>query len=85
MFSTREHGAEVCRLVVSIQRHEKEKLTLVAARHLDMLQDSLGSLGALTGGKSQQQIDYLRTKVAETEEAISEALQELQALKCDLA
>jgi hypothetical protein len=72
-------------LLSVIQGREREKLTFVAARHLDIMHEALGSsLSDLTGGKSVQQQEYLREKIAETERLISEALEEIQCLKCDL-
>lgn len=60
-------------------------MTFVAARHLDIMHEALGSsLSDITGGKSVQQQEYLRGKISDTERLISELLEEIQCIKCDL-
>jgi hypothetical protein len=67
-----------------VQAGEKQKLLLVAAKHLDALQDEVSALSKLTGGKTASQQEYLAKQVAENEVAISEALQEIMSTKQDL-
>lgn len=76
--------SEITHLVATIQAAEKQKLLLVAAKHMDILQDKLPSLQSLTGGKSAQQQLYLANQILEVEAVIAEALDELQSRKCDL-
>lgn len=74
---------EIAGFVKCVQAGEKEKLLLVAAQHLDKLQDAVELLGTLTGGKSSQQQDYLEKQIAQTEGSISDALENIQAAMCD--
>ena len=59
-------------------------MLLVAAKHLDALQDEVSSLSKLTGGKTASQQEYLAKQVVENEVVISEALQEIMSIKQDL-
>ena len=75
---------DVAKAVAAIQEKEKEKLTLIAARHMDIIQDHVGSFNSITGGKSRQQQEYLAKQNTEVEERISELVEELICYKCDL-
>mmetsp|Transcript_22124 Transcript_22124/g.31784 ORF Transcript_22124/g.31784 Transcript_22124/m.31784 type:complete len:205 (+) Transcript_22124:16-630(+) len=75
---------ELANIINTIQAAEKQKLMLVAAKHMDILQDKVPSLQSLTGGKSTQQQVYLANQILEVETVIAEALDELQSRKCDL-
>ena len=57
---------------------------MVAARHLDIIQDHVGTFSSITGGKSKQQQDYLKQQILQVEERISELVQEIICYKCDL-
>lgn len=77
--------AELVRAIDSVQQKEKDKLMYVAAQHLDLLQDQVAAIGDMTGGKTEQQQQYLRDRIQETEAAISEALEDVQVAVCDLS
>ena len=68
----------------TVQEGEKKKLLLVAAQHLDALQDKVQELSDMTGGKSEKQQKYLQDQILETETAISEALECILSIKADL-
>ena len=67
-----------------IQAAEKEKLTLVAAQHLDQMRAKMGELAAAFGEVQDMQADYLRRKVAENHSRICEQMEEVQAIKIDI-
>lgn len=75
---------ELAGYITSVQDAEKEKLMLVAALHLDIIQDTLTVLQSATGGKSIQQQQYLSRKITEVENTIVEAMDNITSLKCDL-
>ncbi|KAJ1399187.1 DNA repair REX1-B-domain-containing protein [Ochromonadaceae sp. CCMP2298] len=77
--------AEVCLCITRVQEAERHKLMLVAARHLDLLQDSVGELGRITGGKTEQQEKYLQEQITTIEASIVEAMEDTQAVVCDMA
>ena len=80
--------AEAAGVVASVQGLEKEKLTLVAAQHLDKIQDKLPSVApamheSMTLTATTTSKKYAADKVAELEAKVSDLLDEFQALKCD--
>ena len=76
--------AELASYIAIVQDAEKEKLMLMAALHLDTIQDTLTVLQDTTGGKSIQQQQYLDSKIADVEKTILEALQNIMSLKSDI-
>ena len=71
------------RILSKLQIAEKDKLLLVAARHLDAMQSQLPSVQAATGGECETHRTYILRKLAEVHERISEEIDNLQALKID--
>lgn len=69
--------------IASLQKLEKEKLLLVAAHHFDQMQPKIPALSAAMGGECPVQKSYLAGKIAEAEAAISEEVENLQAIKVD--
>ena len=78
---------DVVFLINLIQSQEKEKLLLVAAQHLDLMQMSDISLkfkmGNLSLTTTKENIVYSDERIKEIEEKISDALENFQSLKCD--
>lgn len=70
--------------ITLIQGHEKDKLMYVAAQHLDQLQDAVSELSSITGGKTNNQVVYLRNKIKETEVLISDCLEDIMCSLTDL-
>eukprot|EP01039_Chlorochromonas_danica_P007506 gene7506-8303_t len=66
-----------------IQVAEKEKLTLVAARHLDRMRGELHSLNAVAGGVDDHQQRYLAEQMATVLQRIADLMEEIQAIKID--
>jgi len=71
--------------ITSIQGYEKDKLMYVAAQHLDQLQDAITELKNITGGKTEDQVVYLTSKIKETEALISESMEDIMCSLSDLA
>jgi hypothetical protein len=69
--------------ISNIQKAEKDKLLYVAAFHLDQIQPSIPTMHSAIGGSSEVQKQYLRKKIQETESAISEEMENIQAIKVD--
>ena len=67
-----------------VQEGERDKLMLVAAQHLDKLQDRVAALGSVMGGKSTAQQEYLTKRIGEVQGQIAEAMENIQALLGDL-
>eukprot|EP01031_Cornospumella_fuschlensis_P030028 gene30028-36266_t len=82
--STRRGLAALSKAIGLIQAAEKEKLTLVAAQHLDKMRAKMGELAAAFGEVQDMQADYLRRKVAENHSRICEQMEEVQAIKIDI-
>lgn len=70
--------------ITLIQGHEKDKLMYVAAQHLDQLQDAVSELSSITGGKTNNQVMYLRNKIKETEVLISDCMEDIMCSLTDL-
>jgi hypothetical protein len=68
----------------TIQKWEKQKLMLVAAKHLDVLQDEVSALSKMTGGKTERQEKYLEEQLEEAFSHIVEGLEGIQSIKCEL-
>lgn len=69
--------------ITLIQGHEKDKLMYVAAQHLDQLQDAVSELSSITGGKTNNQVAYLRNKIKETEVLISDYMEDINCSLTD--
>lgn len=69
--------------ITIIQSAEKEKLMYIAADHLNQMQNQLPQIQQISGGCEVQKT-YLKGKVGECEQRISEALEEIQSLKVDM-
>jgi len=69
--------------IAIIQSNEKDKLTYIAADHLNRMHNQLPQLRDLSGSCEVQK-SYLKTKISECEERISEALETIQSLKIDI-
>jgi hypothetical protein len=69
--------------ITNIQECEKEKLLLTAAKHMDVLRQNYPGLGSHFG-PSTGEPEYVIAKIRELHVKIAEALEEIQALKCDL-
>ena len=67
-----------------IQIEEKQKLLLIASKHLDILQESVEHLTNITNGKSDVQIKYLKDKIIETEQNINDNIDIIISIKSDL-
>ncbi len=74
----------LCHAINTIQKLEKEKLLYIAALHLDQLQPMIPTLENALGGPCNFQKKYLTDKILETESAISEEVENIQAIKLDL-
>lgn len=76
---------ELATCIVRVQAAEKEKLTLVAAHHLDRLKSTV-LLGSehITGSKTEAQEKYLAEQIAACQERIGEATEELQCCLCEI-
>mmetsp|Transcript_23260 Transcript_23260/g.38789 ORF Transcript_23260/g.38789 Transcript_23260/m.38789 type:complete len:213 (+) Transcript_23260:91-729(+) len=82
----RDHTEVVRSCIDRVQQGEKEKLTLVAARHLDELQDTVvKDIGEMTGGKTTEQVKYLTQQIQTVEKSIADAMEEIQCCLCDFA
>ena len=57
---------------------------LVAAKHLDILQEKLPALHSFTGGQSEPQKTYLKQQIVDVEARISNLLEEIQSIRCDM-
>ena len=76
---------DIAACISRIQSSEKEKLTLVAAHHLDQLKSTvLSGTEHITGEKTEQQVKYLADQISACQVSISEAMEELQCAVCDL-
>jgi hypothetical protein len=69
--------------ITVIQAAEKEKLMYIAADHLNQMQNQIPQIQEISGGCEVQKT-YLKGKVRECEQRISEALEEIQSLKVDM-
>lgn len=70
--------------IEKIQRLEKDKLTCVAAQHLDKLHDTVSDINKITGGKTANQVQYLADKVKLIKEEICECMENIQCIMCEL-
>ena len=84
--STKHNRKDLAQIVSKVQEKEKEKLTVVAAIHLDKLKTHLPALkGELSQGPYEH-IDggeYLIKKIQQLEESVSEDLEEIQSAKSE--
>ena len=81
------HLEDVAKIIISIQLLEKDKLMLVAAQHLDIMNLSgqplalkIGNLNLLS---SESNSEYFNEKIEEIKKNISTDLENFQSLKCD--
>lgn len=81
------HLEDVAKIIISIQLLEKDKLMLVAAQHLDIMNLSgqplalkIGNLNLLS---SESNSEYFNEKIEEIKKNISTNLENFQSLKCD--
>jgi len=80
---------EAAGVVASVQGLEKEKLTLVAAQHLDKIQDKLPAVApamheSMTLMATAATKKYTADQVAAIEAKVTDLLDDFQALKCDI-
>jgi DNA repair REX1-B len=80
---------EAAGVVTSVQGLEKEKLTLVAAQHLDKIQDKLPAVApamheSMTLMATAATKKYTADQVAAIEAKVTDLLDDFQALKCDI-
>lgn len=71
-------------LINSVQEKEKEKLVLVAARHMDLLQNHIPSLMSLGMSLLPPRPEYIQAKITQIERDLSEIMDEVVACKCEL-
>ena len=81
------HLEDVAKIIISIQLLEKDKLMIVAAQHLDIMNLSgqplalkIGNLNLLS---SESNSEYFNEKIEEIKKNISTNLENFQSLKCD--
>ena len=81
------HLEDVAKIIISIQLLEKDKLMIVAAQHLDIMNLSgqpltlkIGNLNLLS---SESNSEYFNEKIGEIKKNISTNLENFQSLKCD--
>lgn len=81
------HLQDVAKIIISIQLLEKDKLMIVAAQHLDIMNLSgqplalkIGNLNLLS---SESNSEYFNEKIEEIKKNISTNLENFQSLKCD--
>ena len=78
---------DVANIIISIQLLEKDKLMLVAAQHLDIMnlsgQPLALKIGTLNLLSSKTNSEYFVEKIAEINKNISTNLENFQSLKCD--
>ena len=69
-----------------IQELEKDKLVLVAAKHLETIHYHFPTLKekTATGITLVAREDYITQKIADVELAVGSLLEDIQAIKCDL-
>lgn len=85
ILSERQEGAPLAKLLQAIQDKEREKLVLVAAKHLDILQPHLpAQINQANNMTLVPNSPDLDTKIASIEEAVSEIIEEVVASKVDL-
>ena len=75
---------QLSKYIQLVQEKEKDKLLMIGAAHLDILQDRLKELQDITGGKTERQEQYLKDKINETEKIISESIENIMSIKSDL-
>jgi hypothetical protein len=80
---------KIAALISAIQEQEKEKLAVVAASHLDRVQEVLSAGGEgrrLRLGAMEHAVmpEYTKKRVLEINGKITELLEEIVGLKCDL-
>ena len=75
---------ELLSYINAVQQWEKKKLMLIAAKHLDILQDKVSTLSQMTGGKTERQEKYLAEQLEECFGGITEALEGIMSAKCEL-
>lgn len=77
-------------LINKLQQQEKEKLTLVAASHLDDIQLHFPHLKIQGGGEgvvvqcSADSISYTNNQITAIESVVTDILEEIRAILCDL-
>ena len=75
-------------VIASIQSLEKEKLTLIAAQHLDQIHQKLPSVApimheSMSLTPTENSRSYAKNKINQIECDITLCLEEFQSLKCD--
>lgn len=71
-------------LLTSLQSLEKEKLTLTAAVHLDIMRPKLAAIGKLAGEVDSVQTTYLHDKRTALLEQVNAVMEEIHGIKIDL-
>lgn len=78
---------DVADIIISIQKLEKDKLMLVAAQHLDIMnlrgQPLALKIGSLNLSSTETNSEYYIEKIEEIKKSISTHLENFQSLKCD--
>lgn len=82
--ATRQGFSQLTQFIVDIQGAEREKLLLVAARQLDVIQDHLVVLQVRMGGRSQKNRDYLQEQILAIESKIRDFMENVMSMKSDL-
>jgi uncharacterized protein YPO0396 len=81
------HLKDVANIIISIQKLEKDKLMLVAAQHLDIMnlsgQPLALKIGSLNLSSSETNSEYYTEKIEEIKKSISTHLENFQSVKCD--
>jgi hypothetical protein len=80
----RRSATTLAKSISSLQQLEKEKLLLVAAKHLDLMQSHVPSLQAAMGGECNVQKKYLAKKILDVESLVNEEIDNIQAFKIDI-
>ena len=76
----------ISRCIGQVQTAEKDKLTFVAAHHLDQLKSTVLSSveSSITGSRTEQQVQYLQEQIVKAQASIAEAVENIQCCLCDL-
>jgi hypothetical protein len=75
---------EVANILNRIQNLERDKLTLVAAKHLESIRIAFPTMQAQFGPNVVGHIETLVTRLADIDINLNELIEEFQCCKCDL-
>lgn len=78
----RREETQAARLIADLQNQEKEKLSLVAASHLDRIRQGFPAM--TFGVELVSNNEYATSRIFAIEQRVQELVEEIQALKHDL-